>query len=313
MYKYPELTRDDPAHVLGLLGSLWTLYYGGRAPLLALVQANLELIKQSKQNLDEAAACASRFTVPLAHTEVWTLFQLKGSECTEKSFPAPPGLLSMPVMMNRMTDATLMLQEGIDYRLNANRLEFAKDPFEDDRIPQMDDTVYLWGFRGLFNRKYVDRSISHAMNVVISDATQKRYRDTTNAITNCAVGGTTITNLTAVLATYLDIPLADGEEVIEGVGEDRRGRFLMTSRHIRRMTPETVVSLKTGSQPPAGTPLFDCFRILDDSELPTTNSSQISSKLVVELASPLVTDELQAILHRVVPPQIGLAFVSPEE
>ena len=331
MYTYPVPNRDDPKHVLGLLGSLWTHYYGGKAPLLAVVQGNLELRKQQKQNLDEAAACASRFTVPLCHIENWVPITVPFCRGLSEIAPKPPGLVSLPIMVNRLTNPTLMLQEGLDYVIKDDEIRFDYCLYSDDLVPKAGKLMQLWGFRGKFACDYVYRAFGYPIGLARAGSPAK-YRDEINASTNCAVQGTTFAGIETLLAAILGEPVADGEEVVKGTATDRHGRFLYTTRHLHRISAEAVLRAPEGSQPAAGAPLLETFRVMELHQAPndittvkilagmTDDASaitvsrddlEISSCVLIPIDPDLVTVVLLLLIERVLPPQTGLAFATP--
>jgi len=324
----------QPLAVLGLLGSLWTHYYGGKTPLLTLVRANLALLEQQRQNLAEVEACVSRLTVPFYHTEHWTLIKLAGEYRDGRRFPKPAGLQSMPLLLNRMTDSTVMLQEGIDYQILDQSIEFMADPFENELISQDCDTAYLWGVAGQFDREYVQKHFGYIYRLQREPGqSYEAYRDTINAIADCQVLGTTMARLDALLAAVLGVPVADGREKVLTTAEDRRGRFLVTTRHIYRIDDDAVLAAPEGSKPRVATPLVRSFRIseLRPDQLPDgvtdvivpagmaggasktvpAKSLNVVSCILVQLAKiDYLDDRLADLICRVLPPQTGVVFAA---
>jgi len=324
------LDLPTPDAVLGLLGSLWTDYYGGSAPLAAMAQANLELVRQQHQNLHEVVACVSRLTVPLYHTERWTLLELSREDQSGLSFPKPEGLVGLPLLSNRMTAATCVLHEGIDYTVSDIAITFEEDPFSDPRIPQMGDTVFLWGFGGQFDREYVYKHFGYILG--LKGETSQRYKDTINAIMDCNVQGTTIASLEALLAAILDVPVADGLETVLSDATDRRGRFLATTRNIYRIAQDAILGPPEGSQPRAGTPLVEAFKISEfranalpagvtevfvpagmggDLSVPVpVGDLTMNSAILIQTDMTKITDTEVGLISRVLPPQTGVVFAA---
>jgi len=319
-----------PEEVLGLLGSLWTHYYGGKGPLLTVVRANLEMYSQMIRNFDEAVSCMSRFSVPLYHTERRVLLELRREDQSGFSFPKPPGLESLPLILNRMTDATLVLQEGIDYCIRDRSIEFVVNPFDNELISQDADAAYLWGVNGQFDHEYVYKHFGYIHQVRrTSDQPCEAYRRTVNAIADCVVGGTTMAGLEALLAAILDVPVADGEETVLMSATDRRGRFLATTRNIYRIASDAILGPPVGSQPRAGAPLVEAFKISEfrPKQLPDgvtdvivpagmaggelqvpARSLDMVSCILVQLRNLDQMDELTAHIRRVLPPQTGVVY-----
>lgn len=329
MYTYPVPAFDQAEEALGMLGSLWPHYYSGSKPVLAMMQANLELLKQQKQNIAEAAACASRHDVPLYHTENWQLIELPFQHGLHIHFPKPPGLVAMPLLMNRMTNPTLVWQEGIDYRITDDSIEVAVDPFSVENVPCAENKCYLWGFRAQFDCDYVYRTFGYVIGLASAGMPPQRYKDTVNAIADCAVAGATMANVGAVIAAALGVPRATGEETVLGDARDRRSRFIITDRRILRIPETARISAAVGLKPAAGTPLIDLFRLypleqapndIDTVTIPpgmtadnksitiSRKALRMASCIVVQLPFELVNDNLMYLIGRVLPPQTGFVL-----
>ena len=339
MYAYPDPNRDDPAHVLSLLGTLWSLYYGDKKQLLAMVDANLELMRQQRQNLHEAVSCTSRKDIPLYHTERLVLLELPVGDGTRLRYPKPTRLWHLPMIMNRITGATLLLQEGIDYIVESTEIVFIKNPAENPEISQDAGMLYMWGVSGKFDLDYIFSNygrmlwlphVSEKDYDALKVHGYSRYKAVINAVCDCIVNGTTTAGIEALLAAAMRVPTADGEETVLSVAEDRRGRFIVTSRNIYRIGKNDVLATPVGTQPRAGAQLVEHFRVLeaDDSALEgvgalhvfggmanTAKSIDVApedldvdSCICIQLAEPGHMYRLHKLLHRVLPPQTGVVF-----
>jgi len=327
------LSQKQARDTLALLGSLWTQYYAGNSPLLALVRANLELCAQQRQNLEEVLACAGRLSVPLYHTERRFLLELPRDN-HESLFPKPPGLYSVPLLLNRVTNATRVLHEGIDYQIHESIIEFVKDPFTDSLISHSDDTAYLWGIRAQFDRGYVEKHLGYIYDFPRptegGHEEYLRYKRTINAIADCHVKGTTTGGLQRAVAAFLGVPLADGQETVLVDATDRRGRFLATTRNIYRIDKDDVLGAPVGSTPPANTPLIKSFEISEfqpDMELGASSNVivpagmaggtaltkpphelDLDSCIVIKVRHYDSLNNLEEMLRHILPPQTGLLF-----
>jgi hypothetical protein len=288
---------DAAKAVLNLLGSLWRYYYGGRAQILTMVQANLELVKQQQQNLTEVAACASRFTVPLYHTENWELLYVLRGPKNEAVLHKSPGLVELPLLMDKLVDPTVLLHEGIDYRIRGNKIEFAND----DMLADVDA---LWGFKAKFDRGFLWKHFGHLVG--LKEKTSQQYKDTINAIIDCWMYGPTTPRLEALVAAVLGVPCADGEETICGRYEDRRGPFVVTDLRVHRIPQEAILSHSEGSQPRSGAPLVKSFEI---HQVRGPDDSGASARGVRILVAPEYDNEkLEKIIRMVFPPFINMTF-----
>jgi hypothetical protein len=323
MFSYPVQSRDDPTFVLGLLGSVWTLYYGGRKPLQALVAADLELLKQQRINTDEIIACASRDAIPLYHTEHWTPLAIDLD-----TLAAPPGIVSLPLLCNRITAPTVMLHEGMDYKLADGKFVFAPGVLEDTAVPKQDGKAYLWGVRGKYDHGYLNKHFGRIFGLL--GETCQKHKDTLNALIDCLMFGTTFARLHTAIATCLGAPCTRGEETLLHDATDGRGRFLATDKAVYRTTATARLAVAIGDTVPAGTPLVDAIRIYDFRRLPSTikevvvpagmhSGDGVITAAVADLpfrnCIVICMDltrlaDVMPLVDRIVPPQTGVCYAS---
>jgi len=331
---YPPNDLDRPDRVLGLLGTLWSKTYAEAPVLRSVVQANLEVAKQWYLNMLEAVACISRVDVPLYHTENWTLLRLRQAAGDELSWCIPRGLRDIPLLMNRISDPSVVLHAGVDYTVSSfDCIQFRADPFQNPGLPQLQDgddaQIALWAFKGKFDFENVYRHFGTMLGLHM--VTSQRYKDTINAIMDCLVQGTSLAHLEALLALMYDVPLIrEAREGVQVISEDRRGPFVATDCHIYRLPQGARASCQAGQELRAGDQLYPGFRVtplwrrdstpLPEVELPAGLAGLGPIRLTEEIAKdylqnncvlvegPHTQIDVEGYLRRVLPPEISLLF-----
>lgn len=305
MYVYPDKNLDDPTSVLSLLGTLWSQYYGGNKAVAATVAAQLELLKQHKQNASELLQAANRFSVPHYHIERWMLLKLPRSEYP--CYPLPDYTVDVPLLLNRMTRSTLILYQGLDYCIDNMHIVFKSDPFANQLVPRDGDTAYLWGFRGKLDYHYAYEHFGYLLGLKRGDMTPDTYRNVINAVLDCYVAGTTVARLERLLAAATNTPLANGQETLQELADDRRGRFIVTTHNVHRINQTDVLEAPIGATPCAGTPLVRRYSVTSGS-FDSNCVAMGSNCVVISLAAGLRTPALDALVDCVLPPQTGVAY-----
>jgi hypothetical protein len=167
-YIYPNSDLQDPAKLLGMLGSLWTNVYGGRALVEDRVDVVAQLAEQSHIDFGEMQTTLNRYEIPVHHRENWQVLNLRQSDMnqtdaslwrfddsdlptfdgnpefafdtpldsTEFTFIAPDALASVKLITNRITSPSVVLHGDIDFRLmpDRNGIVFRTNPFDNDLI-----------------------------------------------------------------------------------------------------------------------------------------------------------------------------------
>jgi len=310
MFTYPESIIDDPRGTLGLLGSAWTHYYGDNAIIIAIVQANIEILRQQRQNLEEIAACASCRTVPRYHTERLVPMELRLCDPTERTvFEGTAALRQLPILVNRVTHPTVMLQHGAHYLVNHKKqIIFERNPFENPDIPKIGDKIYMWGMNVQYDCNYCYNSWGFLLDLPKPIAmTEEQYATTTEIVFDCIRNGTTISRVSRLAGVFLGIPTADGVETVTGVVEDAYGQFVATTHNIYPMPPGSSLSVPVGVKIEVGTPLTTGLRVKSYVEV---ESGWSHGFLELDISPSADDAGLAALLARVVPPQVTINIVS---
>lgn len=259
-FVYPRPDFDQPNKVLGLLGALWSRNYSRADCCRTLTEANLDLLKQAKTDLDETVACFSKETVPEYHTEHCVRISFKESELNGLRVLAPCGLVQLPLITNRLTKQSLLWHEGVDYRINDKYLEFRENPFDNPLFAVADDStdreIVLWGINGKYSSDYLYSNYGYALNLHCGCS-----RRLVSAIMTALVRGG-LTSLERVIAAMLDVPVTTRPiETVLNVARDRRGPFVATDAQIYRLPEKVTASVVEGQKLKAETPLIKAFEM----------------------------------------------------
>jgi len=77
---YPVFDYNRGRELLAQLGTFWSLVFNGSPELQAHLRSSGRTQEQTYLDTLDAAACVSRFDVPVFHTENWTLLTIKRSQ-----------------------------------------------------------------------------------------------------------------------------------------------------------------------------------------------------------------------------------------
>lgn len=298
-FRYPTGDLDRPERLLSLLGSFWSDAYQDETPA-SILYARARLDARALDVTRDLAAAVSRFEVAVFDSVRWSLVTLRRSDRTDPPalpdfdgtltfsptngarfgdpapgnvYPAPPGLVRLPLLCNRFTSPSLVLVGGVDFTLGDGRLVFRDDPFASPFLPSteiwddsgavVDREVTLWAPFAAFDRDNVYTQFGYAAGVV--GTSSERYRDLVNAVYDAATLGTTTRHLQAFFSAALGVDFVRGDvETVQDVFTDARGVCIVTDAGVYRYpggsTPAVAVGdVLAGGDPLVDTVLFDEF------------------------------------------------------
>lgn len=289
---------DDPDKLLGLIGTFWRNVYEGSFLVGSVLHARAQLDAAAHLRLLDLVASMSRFEVPVFHRTNWTFLRLLESRKNETelaafdgalafdegsparygvpragelhAWAAPAGLARASVVLNRITDASLVLTEGVDYALADGVIRFRSDPFADARVATrevvQDGTVVdreagLWAYGGEWDWATVYRQFGYALGLRF--ASSAGYRDLVNAVFDALVQGPTAASLEAAFSAVCGIPLAAGDEVVEETWADADHRWISTDKAVYKFGRAATPVVAVGQLLEAGQPLVRGLRFID--------------------------------------------------
>lgn len=295
MYTFPCDDLDRPAALTGLLGSFWTRTYTGHATVQALATAKAALARQSDRALQALIATCGREHVPLYHIEDWQLLVLRDSQRATAqlpafdgrdafdgarafgvpvardghAFPAPPGLVAAPLLVNRMSAPGVVLVQGVDFVLQGGQLIFRDNPMDhpqvaahpllgDDATP--DRQALLWICRGRYDRRTLHKAFGYAIGLDVPSSPESK--ELVNAVLDSFVHGTTAQDLQRALAAITGVPLVrQARETVEAVYREADRTLIVTDREVYRFAPGSAVRVRVGQTLRRGQALSDGLQI----------------------------------------------------
>lgn len=294
---YPASDLDRPEVLLQLLGSFWANSYGnGTALVQDLLSARAQLDAQAHLQFLELLAAMARLTVPVFQREQWFLLTLRDSErgqhnlprydatytyaasaaiqygvpvSTQPTWPLPPSLAEVPLLLNRLTDSSRTLVLGVDYTVADGVIAFREDPFQDPLIAQraifagntaVDREAALWVYRGGQDWDTIYRQFGYVLGLRLRSSAG--YRELVNAIYDGLTEGTTQRCVEQLLAAIADVPLVKTTgEVVQHLVRDRQYQWVITDQVAYRHALTTTLAVAVGDVLQAGQFLSTAVRV----------------------------------------------------
>lgn len=293
-----DTVYDDPEKLLGLIGSFWRNVYEGAFTVGSVLHARAQLDADAHLRLLDLVASMSRFEVPVFRRRNWTLLRLVESRKNETelarydgsltyadgspaeydvprpgelhAWAVPPELVAAPAVLNRITDASLVMTEGADYTLAGGVIRFRRDPFADPAVATrelvQDGTVVdreaaLWVYGGEFDLATVYTQFGYALGLQLASSTG--YRDLVNAVFDALVQGPTAASIEAAFSAVCGIPLAAGAETVEEVWRDAAHLWVSTDATVYQFAPTAAPLVAAGQAVTAGEPLVSGLRFFE--------------------------------------------------
>jgi hypothetical protein len=294
-FRFPASDLDNAQVLLRQVGGFWSGIYAGNFLVESMLYARGQLAQQSHDDILHLAASLSRSRLPLLHTDNWYCLRLRASEKNRTVanlarhdgqftyadglvydqpldtryhvWPLPAGLADVLVISNRITSPSLTWSRGVDFFLDNGAIWFRQDPFADERVGQreiyvdgrvQDREATLWLYRSGWDRDAVHTQYGYAVGLQLPSTPQALAL--VNAVFDCLVEGATERSLEAALSAICDVPLAEGDEVVELIFRDGRHQWVVTSRRAYSFHRDSTVLVRVGDWLAPGQPLTDTLR-----------------------------------------------------
>lgn len=296
-YEFPNTVYDQPNNLLAVLGSWWADAYSGRDQVLGIVEGKAQLENQTMLDLMELLAAMSRFSVPIYHTNNWYPLYLKASERNDAqtslvryddgtvydsgehydipqhkpshAFPLPADLVSVPLIMNRFIDPTMMLNDGMDYLLRDHAIIFRQNPFDDPRVAKrslyengivVDTEAIVWVFRGQFDWDTIYEQFAYVIGMRLRSSAG--YRDLMNAVYDAMVGGTTLVDLLRAFSAMTGVPVVkEAVETVEEITADNKNLIIITDLTVYKFGLAAVPTVSVGDVVRRGQSITDALQL----------------------------------------------------
>lgn len=278
------------------LGDFWTSHYGGRDQVRRYCRALADGVGQVGDDIAVAFNCINRNTVPTLRRFRWHRLAIRRSDRDSPAatllrygdgrtsaqfgggyFYGTPGVFGdasyahdgvadVPLIFSRMEAPGTVLVDGIDYRVERDRIVFLADPFDDPAFAQIpidgDDELSLWLYRAGYDEGLVRDHVGFKVGLALPSS--PAYLDLCNATLDAVAGGTAVEQLSRALAAATGTPIASADgEVVEEIGSDFGRPFVATDRAVYPLGAGASASVAPGDVLSAGDPLSDGFALAE--------------------------------------------------
>ena len=332
---YPTAGATNAGQLFSSLGYFWTQAFGDKAALRGLCQANAEEIYQVYYNLLEAINSYSAANIDVFHKVKWLPLVFKRSQLNSSPFlftpdqtlfgtvvgsqpyvfgQAPPqesnvytinvadtGLVSAPIIVDRIISPTKVLINNQDIQLQDDILYFYGDPFQisnaaivpsynTDGSPQtftafngavlQDATITLWVYNGELDQDQLNLNLGYLLGYTLPNTYQSR--DIFAATINLFSNGPSVQQLTQVCGAFLGVsPVkSDNETVLDIVTTNGLLRISTDKNsYVFDAYYQPLPNVQVGRVLHAGDPLVNAIELYDN----VSHANWWQTKLVPEI------------------------------
>lgn len=303
-FTYPASVYDQPQAVKAQLGSFWATFYGGRDTVDAFCLARGQVEQQTLSDINELVDCTGRRTIPTYHRIRWlplvfrhsdqqpgrmlaygdgayfgnqpgtnAVYTYGGHRDTTVAYPVSSGIKQIPLIMERVLDASMVLTTQVDFMLDVvnSRVIFRNDPFADPSVELVpiynsvgeiaDWQITLWAFQVDIDKKFIWTQFGHVVGLQLDSS--DGYKDIVNQGWDALLGGTAAQQVENVLATCVGAPLAVAGETVLFITTDNFGPMILTDQHVYRYGAGATALVAVGDVTYAGQSLCDTLRMYD--------------------------------------------------
>jgi hypothetical protein len=303
--KYPGSVLDRRSSLLALLGSHWSSTYQGNYAVGSIQLANGQEEAQAHLDILEMVAATSRLDVPIFHTDNWYALTLKESDLNSHTlryeygsatygpqaadskvyqydeqldsetfaFPIPADLRDFKLLLNRITESSVTMTSGVDYRidLDNNLVLFRENPFVNDLIMKRqiftgtdvtDRELVLWVYKGQYDWGVIYEQFGYQIGLHIESS--QGYLELVNSIFDAYVEGSTASHLIRAVSAMVGIPVVrEAIETVELIQVDNNHLVITTNRHAYLYHVNATAVVSVGDVVSSGDPLTDSLKFYD--------------------------------------------------
>ena len=307
---YPRHGAYDSLQLMKLFGSYWSSYFGDKTILNAIQQGRASLFEQATVDRDEAQKLVGLSTCPIYHKELWLPLYLSKSAAQDvdlyplnygpnkalygtpsvapydKQFVygdslvsgsntlyrlAPSNLQRMRLIVNRITDPTVVLVNGVDFSLDMTEglLTIPFNVFNDSRIStrstynadgSTDTEALLWTYSSDLDEDYLWMHYGYIFGVQAKS--QPSYLKFLKAVYDNHAGAPSSDTLLRMLSAAMDVPVAAGAETVERILTGRK-RQIITDKNVYTVNALADLTVAVGDELVAGQSLTDTVQAID--------------------------------------------------
>jgi hypothetical protein len=294
-FSYPTSDLDRPGALLNSIGSLWSSTYDGMNLVQSLLSAVAAVANQAQFDCRELTATVGRKTVPVLHTELTYPVIIKQSQLgsgygmplfddglhnfddgtkfdtpdvvTASAYPAAAKLVEAPVIVNRLTQTSRTLIQGVDYRLADGLLIFRIDPFTDPMFAQrevfkdnqvVDRECILWVLQAKFDRNYVNELFAYVLSLQLPST--QAGKGLVNALLSALVDGSAQKHLELAWSAITGVPLSKSDgEIVQIVRYETSRLLIITDKNVYSFSSAANAIVAVGDTVNQYQPLTDAL------------------------------------------------------
>lgn len=236
-----------------LAGSFWTKIH--KDPVYtSLIAAHEEVSKQATLDLELLKACAGRDTTPIYRRILLQPLEIKRSS---NEWLVPKEIVEVSIITDRITNPTIVWLNNMDFVIDNGAINFRIDPFS--VLDEEGDSITLWMQQVDIDEGYLNDIWGTPIG--ISAPSSKEYREILCLLYDAMLGGTSRGHVERIVAILNGGVLAKEDELVEDIGLDYNGLFIITDKNIYRSSVNGLSIVGVGLQLKSGDPLFTtcCF------------------------------------------------------
>lgn len=306
---YPRNALDNNYALLSTLGSMWANQLPDKAFANALLMGRTLQFQQAEINMAEAEKCVSRYTVPEYHNEQWQPMYFKLSEVSSMLaygltyapnqalygdtggtapynrlfeygsslaggsntvLPLPTNVKRIRMLTNRLTDPSLVLLAGVDFKVDADSgiILTSIDVFNDPRVAtrivssgtRSDTEAVLWAYSTDIDQQYLWYYIGSILGLKL--ATSENAKKYLNAIWDMHTAAPFTDALVRAIYAAMDTPYALDDETVELILTER-SRSVVTDKHVYNVSDNASLLVAVGDKLKKYDNIVDTVEIID--------------------------------------------------
>lgn len=183
------------------------------------------------------------------------------------SVPLPAGVVNVGFVVNNITDPSLILQNGYDFKVDATlgRLVFKVNPFmlPFARVPTENGLELLLTLRSVdFDYKDLDKIYGLAVETRLGST--EYYKRVMNALWELRMSGATTTNTIEFMSSVLDTDPAKVDGVVTNIFEEPGKKFVLVGETLHSAPANANFLVAVGDTVKRNDALFDSVMLYAD-------------------------------------------------
>jgi hypothetical protein len=259
MFSFPSSDLEDLTAWSPLTSSFWTQIYGAADQVQAFWTAFQAACLQIEDQLQEAIASIGIAQCPVFHYRSWAPWTLDPAQRQVQAagiaYPVPAPAQNCALLVDTIGQPNQIWVRGTDFSLSLPWIIFRRDPISGT------GPITLWAYAVEEDWSYLQNQFGWLVN--LEGPSSENYRQVLQVLLHSAVRGGHPRALMRLLSACTDAPLAQGQETVQVVTQDRRGLLVITDQNVYRYAQAANPLVTVGQTVYADQPLTDVFQIWD--------------------------------------------------